>query len=271
MQWMGSLPNRVELAKQLSPLSMIRADSPPILTIHGDADPIVPYDHAVRLHAALDRAGVANQLHTIKGGSHGGFTVDQTIEAYRVIRDFLASSRARAEQLAIELFSRTRCASFSNRCETDRSASPRPPRCSRRACSSTRRPRRRSRASSSSACPVPSRATSSSSSPTTIATTRWASWVTPSSRRRTSTRWRARASTSATRWWPPRCARRAAPRSSPGSTPIAITWSTTTTRCRPSWCSFRSTSRRPGIRPRSSASGTWDATATSRSVASTTG
>lgn len=90
MQWMGSLPNRVELAKQLSPLSLIRADSPPILTIHGDADPIVPYDHAVRLHAALDRAGVANQLHTVKGGGHGGFTVEQTLEAYRVIRDFLA-------------------------------------------------------------------------------------------------------------------------------------------------------------------------------------
>jgi acetyl esterase/lipase len=90
VQWLGSLPNRSELATQLSPLSMIRAGLPPILTIHGDADPIVPYDHAVRLHAALERAGVANQLHTIKGGSHGGFTVEQSLEAYRVIREFLA-------------------------------------------------------------------------------------------------------------------------------------------------------------------------------------
>jgi hypothetical protein len=44
----------------------------------------------VRLHAALDRAGVVNQLHTVKGGSHGGFTVEQAIEAYRVIREFLS-------------------------------------------------------------------------------------------------------------------------------------------------------------------------------------
>ena len=69
---------------------VLNRHSPPILTIHGDADPIVPYDHAVRFHAALDRAGVVNQLHTVKGGSHGGFTVEQTIEAYRVIREFLS-------------------------------------------------------------------------------------------------------------------------------------------------------------------------------------
>ena len=89
IQWMGSLPNRMELAKQLSPLSMVRAGLPPILTIHGDADPIVPYDHAVRLHAALEKAGVPNQLHTVPGGGHGGFTVEQALEAYRVIRDFV--------------------------------------------------------------------------------------------------------------------------------------------------------------------------------------
>jgi dipeptidyl aminopeptidase/acylaminoacyl peptidase len=50
----------------------------------------VPYDHAVRLHRALDAAGVPNQLHTIPGGGHGGFDLEQTLEAYRVIREFLA-------------------------------------------------------------------------------------------------------------------------------------------------------------------------------------
>jgi len=88
--WMGSLPNRDELSEQLSPLNMVRSDLPPILTIHGDADPIVPYDHAVRLHAKLEEAGVPNQLHTIPGGSHGGFNAEQTRDAYRVIRSFLA-------------------------------------------------------------------------------------------------------------------------------------------------------------------------------------
>ena len=90
VQWMGSLAYRSELAKELSPLQHVRAGLPPILTLHGDADPIVPYDHALRLHQALDEAGVPNQLHTIPGGGHGGFDLEQTLDAYRVIRDFLA-------------------------------------------------------------------------------------------------------------------------------------------------------------------------------------
>ncbi|HVR30061.1 MAG TPA: alpha/beta hydrolase [Thermoanaerobaculia bacterium] len=90
VQWMGSLPDRFELAKRLSPIELVRPGLPPVLTLHGDADPIVPYQHAVQLHAALDRAGVPNELHTILGGSHGGFDAEQTLEAYRVIREFVA-------------------------------------------------------------------------------------------------------------------------------------------------------------------------------------
>lgn len=89
VQWLGSLPNRVELARDLSPLSHVRSDLPPILTIHGDADNIVPYDHAVRLHKKLAAASVTNQLHTVPGGGHGVFTPEQYQEAYSVIRSFL--------------------------------------------------------------------------------------------------------------------------------------------------------------------------------------
>ena len=90
VQWMGSLPDREELALRLSPITMVRSTLPPILTIHGDADPIVPYQHAVRLHEALTAASVENQLHTVPGGGHGNFTVEQMLEAYRVIREFVA-------------------------------------------------------------------------------------------------------------------------------------------------------------------------------------
>jgi acetyl esterase/lipase len=89
VQWMGSLPGRDDLARRLSPLTLVRPNLPPILTLHGDADPIVPYQHAVRLHEALTKAGVPNRLHTVPGGGHGGFTVEQTLEAYRVIREFV--------------------------------------------------------------------------------------------------------------------------------------------------------------------------------------
>lgn len=87
--WMGSMPNREEIARRVSPLSYVRAGLPPVITIHGDADPVVPYSHGVRLRDALDKAGVANQLVTVPGGKHGGFTKEETLKAYDAIRAFL--------------------------------------------------------------------------------------------------------------------------------------------------------------------------------------
>ena len=87
--WMGGMSNWREVARRVSPLEYVRSGLPPILTLHGDADTIVPYDHAVRLHDALEKAGVPNRLHTVPGGGHGGFTVEQHLEAARVIREFL--------------------------------------------------------------------------------------------------------------------------------------------------------------------------------------
>src|SRR4249920_3847941 len=87
--WLSSLTNRYEIAKRVSPLEYVRAGLPPILTIHGDADPTVPYSHATRLHEALNKAGVPNQLLTIPGGKHGGFTRPETLKIYATIREFL--------------------------------------------------------------------------------------------------------------------------------------------------------------------------------------
>jgi len=87
--WFGSMPGREALAKSLSPLSYVRAGGPPVYTIHGDADPLVPYAHGVRLKAALDAAGVKNVLHTIPGGGHGGFKLEQVQGAYKGIHGFL--------------------------------------------------------------------------------------------------------------------------------------------------------------------------------------
>jgi len=88
--WLASLTNREEIARRVSPLTYVRAGLPPILTIHGDADPTVPYQHAVRLHEALGKAGVPNQLVTIPGGKHGGFTREETLRAFTAIQKFLA-------------------------------------------------------------------------------------------------------------------------------------------------------------------------------------
>jgi acetyl esterase/lipase len=89
--WLGSRSDRIEVAARVSPMTYIRADLPPVITIHGDADPIVPYDHGVRLHEALDGVGVPNELVTVEGGGHGGFTIEQHTRIYSTIRNFLSA------------------------------------------------------------------------------------------------------------------------------------------------------------------------------------
>jgi len=88
--WFGSLPNREDLARRLSPLTYVRSGLPPIITIHGDADHVVPYVQALRLQDALNKAGVKNQLVTIHGAGHGDFNLDQEMKAFEAIKAFLA-------------------------------------------------------------------------------------------------------------------------------------------------------------------------------------
>jgi dipeptidyl aminopeptidase/acylaminoacyl peptidase len=49
----------------------------------------VPYEHGVRLHEALSKAGVTNQLVTVPKGRHGNFTPDERTTIYLAIREFL--------------------------------------------------------------------------------------------------------------------------------------------------------------------------------------
>jgi acetyl esterase/lipase len=91
-RWFGTLPDRMAIAKRVSPLTYVRAGLPPILTIHGDSDTTVPYEEAVRLHQALAKVNVPNQLLTIPGGKHGNFTPEQRDRIYITIREFLGKN-----------------------------------------------------------------------------------------------------------------------------------------------------------------------------------
>ncbi len=62
VMWLGGMSSCDELAKRVSPLTYVRAGLPPIISIQGDADPIVPYSQNVRLHQALDKAGIRNEF-----------------------------------------------------------------------------------------------------------------------------------------------------------------------------------------------------------------
>ncbi len=91
VMWMGSQTDQLAVAKRVSPLTYVRAGLPPILSIHGDADPVVPYEQSIRLHKALTAAGVPNELVTIKGGSHGQFNESEVEDTYGKIHAFLRS------------------------------------------------------------------------------------------------------------------------------------------------------------------------------------
>jgi len=89
MTWIGGQPNYKDVAARVSPMTYVRAGLPPVLAIHGDADPIVPYDQEVREIDALKKAGGVAELVTIPGGGHGNFPRDQVLRAWTAIEAFL--------------------------------------------------------------------------------------------------------------------------------------------------------------------------------------
>ncbi len=87
--WLGDQPNADEIARRVSPLNYVNSDVPPIITMHGDKDELVPYSQSVRLHKALDAAKVPNLLYTVAGANHGGFTFEQNQQSWAAVRRFL--------------------------------------------------------------------------------------------------------------------------------------------------------------------------------------
>ncbi|MES2605735.1 MAG: alpha/beta hydrolase [Pseudomonadota bacterium] len=94
LRWFGTMPEAeaVALAKQLSPLSHVHNDMPPILTIQGDADTVVPHAQGVALDKALDGTNVKHEHLTIPGGGHGRFTAAERAKIYETINAFLKTN-----------------------------------------------------------------------------------------------------------------------------------------------------------------------------------
>jgi acetyl esterase/lipase len=89
IEWFGSMDKRLDLARQISPINYVRTGLPPIITIHGEKDNVVPYQQAVDLHGALNKIGAKNQLVTVRGAGHGGFNRQQMVNNYAAVRKFL--------------------------------------------------------------------------------------------------------------------------------------------------------------------------------------
>ena len=87
--WLGNKANEAGFVQSVSPVFHINKNSPPTFTIHGDADPLVPFGQSILLTEKLQAAGVANELFVIPGGKHGGFTKKQNNEASVAMIAFL--------------------------------------------------------------------------------------------------------------------------------------------------------------------------------------
>jgi acetyl esterase/lipase len=67
----GSVKDKMDLAKQASPVNFVTKDDPPFLFLHGTKDPLVPLSQSEALDKKLKEAGVDSKLIVIHGAGHG--------------------------------------------------------------------------------------------------------------------------------------------------------------------------------------------------------
>lgn len=79
----GKLDAIPDVYKKASPISYVKKDLPPMLTIHGTADTLVPPDQAERFDKAMREAGAQHTLLLLNGQGHGfqGEGAKKSIEA----------------------------------------------------------------------------------------------------------------------------------------------------------------------------------------------
>jgi acetyl esterase/lipase len=71
-QWLpASTPNRAALAIEVSPITYVRKDVPPLITVQGMDDTTVPTAQSQALYDALVAAGADTGLHFVPGAGHG--------------------------------------------------------------------------------------------------------------------------------------------------------------------------------------------------------
>ncbi len=69
----GPVLERKELARQASPATHVSRDDPPFLIIHGDKDPLIPFQQSVTFAELLKKSGVSVRFIPVTNGGHGGF------------------------------------------------------------------------------------------------------------------------------------------------------------------------------------------------------
>ncbi|MEA4954562.1 MAG: alpha/beta hydrolase [Pseudoflavonifractor sp.] len=87
---LGAPPANVpELSQKANPLTYISEDRPvpPVLTIHGDRDDLIPFRQSVILHEKLRSCGYSSDFYMVRNGGHGFGTWNR--EVLQVTKAFL--------------------------------------------------------------------------------------------------------------------------------------------------------------------------------------
>ena len=75
--WLGKGFGNLGFIESVSPIYYVSEQSPPTFIIHGDADPIVPYNQSEMLFEKLKGYGIKTEFITVKGGLHGKFPKEE--------------------------------------------------------------------------------------------------------------------------------------------------------------------------------------------------
>jgi acetyl esterase/lipase len=92
LAWIGDTARVAQISAAYSPVNVVDQQTPPVLTIHGTDDAVVPFDQAVVLHEKLDALGIRNELLSLEGGIHAGFTDAQFSQAFAAMLEFVETS-----------------------------------------------------------------------------------------------------------------------------------------------------------------------------------
>ncbi|VTS01784.1 alpha/beta hydrolase [Tuwongella immobilis] len=82
---LGTTDRTAAIYRDASPLAQLTAKMPPVFTIHGKADDIVPFEQAELLHAELKRLGVKQQLFPIPNGNHDVASWSETSRVLSIV------------------------------------------------------------------------------------------------------------------------------------------------------------------------------------------
>ncbi len=67
----GKIDDVMDVYKRASPASYVDKNDAPTITLHGTADPLVPYSQAVLVDKVLHERGVVSELVPVEGAGHG--------------------------------------------------------------------------------------------------------------------------------------------------------------------------------------------------------